>query len=282
MKISDENIKSFLEFIKAKELTFNTTSKYVRDVNKLADFLNGEDVSREKIIEFKSSLAETYKPVSVNSVLVAVNLFLKFVGLNNFCVTQLKIQRQMFRRSSLVLSEKEYRALIDSAVKRGDRQIAVIIQTIAATGVRVSELKYFTLEGVYAGIIEVRNKGKSREIILKKGIQNLLLKYCKNNFILSGEIFLSAKNKKPLDRSVIWKRMKALCSMAGVASEKVFPHNLRHYFAIAYYKVAKDLIGLSSLLGHKSIETTRRYLMPSIQSCRKILDAMFIPIKKIT
>ena len=282
MKVTNVNVENFLELLKTKELSRNTVSKYVRDVNKFVHFLNGEQITKEKVIDFKCCLIESYKPVSVNSILVAVNLFLRSVGLNDLCVTQLKIQRQMFRRSSLILSGGEYDALIGSALRSGDEQIAAIIQTVAATGVRVSELKFFTVEGVRSGMVEVYNKGKSRLIVLKKDLQRLLTKYCRKNVIRSGPIFLSKKNNKPLDRSVIWKRMKALCKIAKVSPEKVFPHNLRHYFAVAYYKVGKDLVGLSSLLGHKSIDTTRRYLMPSIQACRKVLDAMAVPIKRIT
>lgn len=66
-----------------------------------------------------------------------------------------------------------------------------------------------------------------------------------------------------MDRSNIWREMRALSTQAGVGERKVFPHNFRHLFARAFYSLEKDMAKLADLLGHASVETTRIYIMES-------------------
>ena len=136
--------------------------------------------------------------------------------------------------------------------KMTTEQLALCIETITCTGIRISEIKYFTVERVKSGKIEIYNKGKYRRIFLPKVLQKKLLSYCQNNQKTEGWIFVT-KNGKLKDRSNIWREMKKLKEKAGVAESKIFPHNFRHLFARIYYKVTKDITGLADLLGHSGI-----------------------------
>lgn len=68
--------------------------------------------------------------------------------------------------------------------------------------------------------------------------------------------------------------MKKLCAAARVSKEKVFPHNLRHLFARVFYGLEKDIAKLADILGHRSIETTRIYIMESGEEHRRRIEKM--------
>lgn len=152
--------------------------------------------------------------------------------------------------------------LIKAALINGDERTALAIQTICATGIRVSELQSITVETLRSGQAHICNKGKNRIVFIPKALVNVLKKYVVNHNIASGPIFVT-RNNKPLDRSNLWKSMKQLCSVAGVKPSKIYPHNLRHLFAKTYYTQQKDISRLADILGHSSINTTRIYTRES-------------------
>ena len=167
----------------------------------------------------------------------------------------------------------EYCRLVQAAQDKKNPRLALVIQTICATGIRVSELQYITAEAVRTGYAQVSSKGKCRLIFLPKRLRKLLLHYLQKQKITAGAVFVT-RNGKPLDRSNIWREMKALCQNAKVAEEKVFPHNLRHLFARTYYALEKDVSRLADILGHSSINTTRLYTIESGEVHARQLDRM--------
>ena len=138
----------------------------------------------------------------------------------------------------------------------------LIMETICSTGIRVSELKYFTVEAVKEGSISVWLKGKERKILITGKLRKKLLAFAEKRGIGEGVIFRNRQGKS-IHRSQIWQMMKRLCRLAGVDERKVFPHNLRKLFARAFYNVKKDIAKLADVLGHSSINTTRRYIKTS-------------------
>ena len=134
------------------------------------------------------------------------------------------------------------------------------METICATGIRVSEVKYITVEAVNTGYAEIALKGKIRTILIPKRLCQKLRKYVKKQKLASGEIFIT-RSGKGLTRRQIWAEMKAICETAEVEPSKVFPHNLRHLFARTFYRICRDVAKLADVLGHSSIETTRIYLI---------------------
>ena len=147
------------------------------------------------------------------------------------------------------------------------------MQTICACGIRVSELRYITMSAIKIGMAEINLKGKMRVIIIPDDLCKILKTYAKEQKISSGSIFVS-KNGNPLDRSNIWKLMKALCDSADVPKNKVFPHNLRHLFARTYYSLEKDIVRLADILGHSSVETTRIYTMETGETHRRQIQKL--------
>lgn len=250
-----EEISAFRLYLENEEKSKATVEKYLRDVRSFVDFVKDKNLTKEQTLSFKNILVERYAPASVNSMLVAVNAFLDFIGMSECKVKQLKIQRQLFANEEKELSREEFRRLVSAA--EGSR-ISAVIQTICGTGIRVSELKYITVEAVQRGKATVNCKNKTRVIFIPLQIKKMLKAYIKKTGISAGSVFVT-RSGKPLDRSNIWKEMKALCRRARVSENKVFPHNLRHLFARTFYKIEKDIVRLADLLGHSSINTTRIY-----------------------
>jgi site-specific recombinase XerD len=221
-------------------------------------FLGDRVLDRQILLDYKAHLGERYAVASANSMLAALNAYLRFCGRGELCVKRFTVQRQIFCREERELTRAEYVRLLEAAGKRKNERLSLIIQTICGTGIRVSELQFITVEAVRIGEATVRCKGKDRRIFLVPALRKKLARYAKNQGIGAGSVFL-ARSGKPISRNQVWRMMKSLCRQAGVPASKVFPHNLRHLFARTFYNLEKDIAKLADILGHASINTTRIY-----------------------
>ena len=255
-------IQKYAAYLREQERAAATVEKYVHDLTTLSVFLAGQPVSKGLLLEWKEDLIGRYTPASVNTKLAAVNGFLTFCGMGALRLRKLKIQKALFLSEDKELTKAEYVRLVRAAERGENERLALVIQTICATGIRVSELRFITAEAVQCGRAEVSNKGKRRTVFLPDKLRKLLRAYLQKQKIPAGAVFVS-KNGKPLDRSNIWRDMKKLCESAGVEPSKVFPHNLRHLFARTYYALERDLSRLADILGHTNVTTTRIYTAES-------------------
>ena len=272
--VTKEEVRQFSDALAEEERSAGTIEKYVRDVRRFAVWLDGEEVSRERATAWRDGLLERgYAPVTINSMVAAVNQFFAVLGWEECKVKALKIQRRLFRDDRRELTREEYQRLLDAAHGLGRERLALLLETICATGIRVSEVKYITVEAAHAGRAEISLKGKLRTILLPGKLCRKLKKYARQQKTASGEIFLT-RSGKSLSRRQIWAEMKRLCKAAGVAPSKVFPHNLRHLFARTFYRVCRDVVKLADVLGHSSVETTRIYLISTGAEHANILRKM--------
>lgn len=260
--ITNELINNFKIYLYEEERSENTIEKYMRDIRFFREWLQDRCVDKSVVIEYKKELCKRYAVKSVNSILSSLNAFFVFMGWYDLKVKTLKIQRRIFADKSKELSKAEYERLLAAAKDKKNERLYYLMQTIASTGLRVSEIKYVTVGAVNKGQAVINCKGKIRQIFLPKKLCQMLKEYIKSRNIKSGAVFVS-KNGRPLDRSNIWKMLKDLCKSAGVNKDKVFPHNFRHLFARTFYSLQKDIVRLADILGHSSIETTRIYTIES-------------------
>lgn len=270
--LTAERITAYARYLRAEERAPATVEKYLRSVGAFAAWLDGGAVTKEAVAGWKERLSDCHAPSTVNGALAALNGLFRFLGWD-VRAKFLKVQRRMFRDSSRELTRSDYDALIATARERGQGRLALLMEAICATGVRVSEVKYLTVEAARAGRAEISLKGKIRTILIPAKLCRKLLKYARKNKTVSGEIFLT-RNGKPISRRQIWAEMKRLCAYAGVEPSRVFPHNLRHLFATAFYRACKDITRLADVLGHSSIETTRIYLLTSGAEHQRQLDRL--------
>lgn len=261
MTIINEKLKEFSEYLREQERSERTIEKYTRDARRLAEFVGIGELNKPLVLHFKENLRREMSPISANSVLAAVNCFLKFLGLSELCVRAFKLQRRLFSVKN-ELTVEEYKRLVKAALNAQNERLALIIQAICSTGIRISELKFITVEAVRTGRAEISCKGKFRVIFLPDKLRAVLGNYIRKQKITAGAVFVTKKGN-PVDRSNIWRDMKNLCESARVSPEKVFPHNLRHLFARSFYSLEKDISRLADVLGHSSISTTRIYTMES-------------------
>ena len=269
-----EAIQSYEDYLRREEKATGTREKYLRDVKLFRAWLGEREVTKEAVAGWREHLAaQGYSPATVNSMLAALNSLFRFLTWEECRVKFLKIQRRMFREPDRELTRPEYDRLLAAAQAAGLERLALLMETICATGVRVSEVKYFTVEAARRGRAEIRLKGKIRTILLPNKLCRKLLKYAKKQKTVSGEIFLT-RNGTSLSRRQIWAELKQLCRRAGVSPSKVFPHNLRHLFATTFYKACKDIVRLADVLGHSFIETTRLYLVTTGTEHIRLLEKL--------
>ena len=261
MSVSKSDLAGFADCLKNGDRSPGTIEKYLHDASDFALWLGQRELTRETAVQWREFLLQqNYSPVTINSMLSAVNSLFKFLGRGDCRIRFLRVQRRAFREQSRELTRAEYQKLLDTAAEQGQERLGLLMETICATGIRVSEVRYITVEAARRGRAEISLKGKIRTILLPAKLCRKLLKYARKQKTASGEIFLT-RSGKPVSRRQIWREMKALCEKAGVESSKVFPHNLRHLFATLFYKACRDIVKLADILGHSSINTTRIYLM---------------------
>ena len=263
-----ENFKAYLTESEKSELT---VEKYLRDVRRFLAWLGNKPLEKGRVLEYKAELLGKYAVSSANSVISSLNSYFDFLDRGDCRVKAVKQQRRVFLPEEKELSRREYENLLRAA--EGKPRLCLLMQTICATGIRVSEHRFITVEAAKAGCAEVRLKGKCRRVLLPKRLCRALLRYAKTHHIYKGSIFITATGK-PLNRCNIWAEMKKLCDTAGVRREKVFPHNLRHLFARTFYSLEKDIVRLADILGHSSINTTRIYTMESGEIHRRQIERM--------
>ena len=273
-RLAPPQIQAFAHHLLQEEKSPATIEKYLRDVQAFAHWLDGREISKDLNAAWKAHLVERdYAPASINAKLSALNSLLEFLGLNDCRVKFLKIQRRLFRDADRELTKDDYQRLLDAAFRLGRDRLGLLVEAIGATGIRVSEVRYLTVEAARQGKAEISLKGKIRTILLPGKLCRKLLRYAEKQKTASGAIFRT-KSGKELSRRQIWAEMKRLCGHAGVEPRKVFPHNLRHLFATVFYRACRDIARLADLLGHSSIETTRIYLVASGAEHQRTLDRL--------
>ena len=272
-KITEATLAAFARQLGEEERSPATLEKYLREVRQFAAFLGGREVTRELAAAWREELSARQSPATVNGKLTALDRLLAFLGWEDCRVKHLRVQRQLFRDSARELSREEYARLVETARRLGRGRLSLLMETICATGIRVSEVRYITAEAVREGRTEIALKGKIRTILLPGKLCRKLEKYARQKKITSGELFLT-RSGRPMSRKQIWAEMKGVCRAAGVAPSKVFPHNLRHLFARCFYRVSRDVAKLADVLGHSSIETTRIYLISTGAEHARTLDQL--------
>lgn len=272
--IQPEDLRRFSCHLRELEYAPGSMEKYLRDLSAFEQWLAGRPVSQESLVAWKEQLrTQGCCPATVNAKLSALNRFFAFQGWTGLRARYYRVQRRFFRSGERELTKEDYSRLLSTAEDLGKTRLSLLMETICATGIRVSEVRYITLEALRAGRAEISLKGKVRTILIPGKLCRKLERYAKKQGITAGEIFLTRRGKG-LSRRQIWAEMKALCARAGVAASKVFPHNLRHLFARTFYRVCRDVVQLADVLGHSSIETTRIYLISTGVSHTRHLERL--------
>ena len=271
--LDPKQMQEFEFYLRNEERSVATIEKYMRDVRIFASFVCDAEIDKQKVLDYKGKLGETYAVSSANSMIAAMNCFLRFCGWHDLCVKQFKMQRQVYCSEEKELTRAEYIRLLEAANAKHNERLNLIIQTICGTGIRVSELQYITVEALHNGEAIVNCKGKNRRVFIVPELKKKLLRYVKEQGISAGTVFVT-RGGKPVSRNSIWKDMKALCEQANVSPSKVFPHNLRHLFARTFYGIEKDIAKLADILGHASINTTRIYIVTTGAEHKRKMEHM--------
>lgn len=273
--ITEKEINKFRRDLLKMEKSLSTVEKYMRDIRKLQKYVGQERLTKQLLLQYKDYLEqqEKYKVSSINSFITAINCFCNVMNWKELCIKTIKVQRTAFEIEEKELTMDEYKRMVCKALEYGNEKTALILQTIAATGIRVSELCYIDVDCLETGIVDVYNKGKVRRILLPSELQNLLKEYVEKQNIRNGVIFQN-RRKQPIDRREVWWLMKKAAAAANIPKSKAFPHNLRHLFARQFYHQTKDIAKLADVLGHSSIETTRIYIKSTGKEHKRQLDRM--------
>lgn len=276
-KLNESMIVPYRASLVEAEKSAATIEKYLHHVRQFIARYAGQRIDKALVLEYKTELGETYAPSGANAALAAVNGFLRFWGFECCRVKPFKVQRKIYCPEEKELTRAEYVRLVQTAKEKSSERLALLLETICATGIRVSELQYITVEAVRCGEAAVTCKGKTRTVFLPTALQKSLRRYIQKQQLYSGPVFVT-RTGKPMNRSNIWREMKALCARANVAPSKVFPHSLRHLFARCFYAIDHDVAKLADILGHSNINTTRIYIITTGAEHRRKMETMRLVI----
>jgi integrase len=267
-------LEDFRASLTSREKSPATVKTYVRNAQKFTGFLQkstDQNLTRQNILAYKSYLLGRYKAASVNISLISLNVFLRFLGEPALHVKTLRIQRKTSLNN--VISEEEYRRMLENALKKRSKKLYFLIRTLAAGGIRVGELQHITVDMLKKSYVMVESKRKVREIRLPDRLREELLVYCAENGI-RNVVFCGRDPDKMLHTSYIWTELKKLARLSGVPGEKVYSHVFRHLFAKKFISQFQDIAELADILGHSSIETTRIYTRTTAHEKQLRLNSM--------
>lgn len=269
----EEELQRYREYLIEEEKSPATVDLYLTSIAQLSDWAGTQELSKSILIQYKDELRQQYRPNSVNTKITAINGFMKFLGREDLIVKHLRIQKKAFLSPDEELTREEYCQIIERLLEEGDERMALSLQMLCSTGMRVGELAFITCEAVESGETNIVLKGKVRKILIPDALRKKLLIYMHKNEITEGVVFRNCSGGA-LDRSYIWKRMKETARDVGINPKKVYPHNLRHLFARTFYTEEKDLSKLADILGHSNVNTTRIYTACSSSEHMKIMDRL--------
>ena len=273
MKSSDEGrIEGFEAWLCDLHMSKNTVNVYVRAVRYMLDYLAGEEQEKNRLMGFRDYLAQKYKPGSVNLYLIACRKYLAYCGCDRRYLPK-PVRIQQGQSVENILSLDEYEKMLAYARNNNRWKDYLIMRTLACTGMRVSELSYITVEVLSAGKVQVYNKNKYRELYLPDKLIADLKDYCQNNSLTEGPVFLGSLGTG-IDRRSVWEMIQKTAQHCGIEKSKAHPHSFRHLFAKIFMGQYANLAELADILGHSSIETTRRYTMSSMEEKREKIDKL--------
>lgn len=265
-------MKEYKKSLIDDELSNSTIKKYIRDVNQLCEYLesNEKTLSKASMIDYKNYLINEFKTSTVNNKIITINKFLKFIGHENLTVKPVRVQSEF--NNDDIMTQTDYERLIRVAGNRGLDRDVLMLKAFYYTGLRVSELEFFTIEAVKKGVMEINNKGKLRNVPIPKALSKDAKAYIKAYKIESGPIIANPKGEA-LSRFTVYNRMKYIAGQARVKKDRVYPHSLRHLFAKNWLNANNNnVIQLADILGHESLDTTRIYTKLSINELRKTME----------
>ena len=333
----NDKILLFEKHLKEEERADNTINKYLHDIKEFYEWfrlvgaklcepactgefhesacmgeLHEPSIMKETLLNYKEHLKKSkLKVSSINSKISSLNAYFAFAENESLKLKVLKCQKSLFGSKEKELTKYEFNKLYNAT--RNDERLRLLVETISKTGLRVSEVKYITVDAIKKRKAEIDNKGKIRTILIPRKLCIKLLDYHRHKNIsrirgssncigklcelanmggvpikctdelhepaCMGELYepiFTTRKGTPLDRKQIWQMLKKLADKAGVSREKVFPHNLRHLFAREFYRQTHDIVKLASILGHSSIETTRIYTKETEDECRIDIEKLDI------
>ena len=265
-------LKSFVQHLENNEFRIGSIKQYKLEAERLYKYFavnNLTEIKKKDLINYKNLLVKRFKTSSVNTKIVALNKFLKFIKRKDLVLDEIRVQRRTNLENALC--KNEYERLVKWAKRLNKKKITYIIKTLAMTGIRIGELKYITTEAVKDGFATVYNKNKARTIIISKKLTKELKNYIKDQKIETGTIF-KTRTDKPISNQFLWLEMQNIAGQAKIKKSKVYAHSFRHLFAKNFMTRSDDITLLADLLGHSNLETTRIYTKRSIKEQRELLD----------
>lgn len=269
---AEAKLEDYKREMELQELSERTTHKYLADISQWLEEVQDDIISKETVILYKKQLSKRYKAASVNSKIISINRYLRWLGFTELIVRTERIQTPNVLDK--MITKENYFAMLNYAKDTGRKKLYYIMKTIAGTGLRVGELKYVTISAITDGYTQIWNKGKYRYIYFSEYLCEELLQYCNNAGINEGIIFVGRKEGKVITSAAVWKGLKGIAKELGIPEETVFPHSFRHLFAKNYMEKVGDITELADILGHSRLETTWIYTKTSSVEKRKRLGLL--------
>lgn len=232
--ITKNRILDFTVSLQIQHRSPNTITSYTTNIQKLELFLNGAELSKERMLAYKGWLSEQgFKQRTINAYLAAANQFCDVMGWQEMKVVLDPIGQSDNRETQKQISSSNYKKLIYTALQNDKERLAMMIQVLCHMDLRFCELEKLTVESLKEGAVWVIRKHHDMKIVIPDIILEDLRTYASHEQILSGIIFRTSKGS-PIDRSNFRKDIKKLCVLAGVEEELGSIQHIKHVVVDEY------------------------------------------------
>jgi len=227
-EITKNRILDFTISLQIQHRSANTITSYTTNIQKLELFLNGAELSKERMFAYKRWLSEQgLKQRTVNAYLAAANYFCEVMGWTEMKVSLDPTPAGEEKMPQKQISSSNYKKLVYTALQNDKERLAMMIQVLCHMDLRFCELQYLTVEALEKGWVDATRKNIPKKIQIPDKIKGDLHTYCRHEQIISGIIFRTGKGS-PIDRSNFRKDIKKLCVLAGVGEELGSIQHIKH------------------------------------------------------
>lgn len=283
-------IEQFLDTMwMERGLSENTLASYRNDLVKLLQWMTEHNyrldfISLSGLQEYQTWLVDAgYKQTSRARMLSAIRRLFQYLHREKLRAddpSALLVSPKLPKRLPKDLTEAQVEALLDAPDPNDPMELRdkAMLELLYATGLRVTELVSLTMENMSLrqGVVRVMGKGGKERLVPmgENAIEWIETFLHEGRSILLGEqtsdVVFPSKRARQMTRQTFWHRIKHYAVLAGIDSEQLSPHVLRHAFATHLLNYGADLRVVQMLLGHSDLSTTQIYTHVATERLKQI------------
>lgn len=259
------DIAGFKDYLYEEELSMNTIESYMTGIRQYSKLY--AEITKANVLEFKSALAQQFKPATVNLRLTAI---LRYCDYKDITMKVKNIKEPKKTHFENVITPEQYDRLISGLEADRNYRWVVNVKMLAKTGMRISEAIRVKTCDLIRGYVTMPTKAHIRTIYFPKSLVDDIKPWLDQ--LGSNETVMQNSYGTPITSRGVSERLKDFARKYDIPKEVMHPHAFRHFFAMEFIKRKNDISLLADLLGHGDVKVTQIYLRQSQEQQQRAVD----------